>query len=329
MPNSGPEKAETPAKVAVFISGKGTNMAALLYHSRLAGSAYEIVLVAANDPHAEGLQLAKSEGAATFALSHKDMTRADHDAAMEAAAQEAEAEYIVLAGYMRILTPEFVTRWEGKMLNIHPSLLPKYPGLDTHARAIEAGDAKAGATVHLVTEELDSGQTLAQSEVAIWPGDTPEKLASRVRVAEHQLYPKALSDYVSRASNPGYLIEKVRALALALPETHERESHGQAGWRAGSAKSGKYFAYFNNQHHGSPHIAVLVKTSGLDELEGLIETQPETYFKPAFYGASGWVGVILNRPDLDWDLVSEWLARSWRVVAPKRLTKLMDAADEF
>ena len=304
-------------------------MAALLYHSKLADAAYEIVLVAANDPDAEGLTLAEAEGVQTYALSHKGMPREEHDAAMEQAAIDAGAEYIVLAGYMRILSSGFVTRWADKMLNIHPSLLPKYPGLDTHARAIEAGDTKAGATVHLVTEELDSGQTLAQAEVAIWPGDTPEKLASRVRVAEHQLYPRALSDYVSRAYNADYLFERVRELALGLPETHERESHGALGWRVGSEKTGKYFAYFNNQHHGSDHIAVLAKTSGMDELEGLVEAQPEVYFKPAYYGASGWIGVILNRDGVDWSAVESWLERSWRAVAPKRLTKLMDAADEF
>jgi phosphoribosylglycinamide formyltransferase-1 len=325
MPDAGPD----PAKVAVFVSGKGTNMAALLYASRLPGAAYDIVLVAANDPDAEALTLARAEGIETFALSHKGMARADHDAAMEQAAIDAGAQYIVLAGYMRILTDGFVKRWEGRMLNIHPSLLPKYPGLDTQARAIEAGDSHAGTTVHLVSEELDAGEPLGQARVAIWPGDTPDKLASRVRVAEHQLYPRVLSDYVSRGSDPEWLLQRVRELALALPQTHERESHGSPGFRVGTEKSGKFFAYFADQHHGTPHISLLVKCSSMDELEGLVEAQPQAYHKPAYYGASGWIGVILNRPGVDWDNVADWLQRSWRVVAPKSATKLLDAADAF
>jgi phosphoribosylglycinamide formyltransferase-1 len=317
------------ARVAVFVSGKGTNMAALLYASRLPGAVYEIVLVAANDPQAEGLQLAAAEGVVTFALSHRGMAREDHDAAMEQAARGAGADYIVLAGYMRILTPGFVARWEGRMLNIHPSLLPRYPGLDTHAKAIAAGDSHAGASVHLVSDELDAGELLGQLAVAIWPGDTPEKLANRVRVAEHQLYPQVLSEYVSRGNDPQWLLERVRERALALPQTHERESHGSPGFRVGTEKSGKFFAYFSDQHHGTPHISLLVKCSGLDELENLVEAQPHAYHKPAYYGASGWIGVILNRPGVDWDTVADWLQRSWRAVAPKSAARLTDAADEF
>lgn len=324
-----PDTVGGTAKVAVFVSGKGTNMAALLYASRLPQAAYELVLVAANDPEAEALVLAKAEGIATFALSHRGMTRADHDAAMEHAAREAGAAYIVLAGYMRILTPEFVRRWEGRMLNIHPSLLPKYPGLDTHARAITAGDSHGGATVHLVTEELDAGEALGQIAVAIQPGETPDTLAERVRVAEHQLYPRVLADYVSRGNDPHWLLARLRDLALSLPETHERESHGSPGFRVGSEKSGKFFAYFADQHHGTPHISLLVKCGSMDELENLVETQPQAYHKPAYYGASGWVGVILNRPGVDWDSVADWLRRSWRMVAPKSVTRLLDAADDF
>ena len=324
-----PDHATATAKVAVFVSGTGTNMAALLYASRLPGAVYEIVLVAANDADAGGLQIAATEGVATFALSHKGMSRADHDAAMEKAALEAGAQYIALAGYMRILSPGFVQRWEGRMLNIHPSLLPKYTGLDTHARAIEAGDAHSGVSVHLVTEELDAGEILGQIAVAITPGDTPDTLAARVRLAEHQLYPRVLGDYVSRGSDPQHLLERLRALALALPQTHERESHGAPSFRVGSEKSGKYFAHFSDRHHGTPHISLLVKCSGMDELEHLVETQPEAYHKPAYYGASGWIGIILNRPGLDWEAVDEWLQRSWRQVAPKSVTRLLDAADEF
>ena len=315
--------------VAVFISGTGTNLAALLYASRLDGCPYEIVLVASNNEDAGGLDLARGEGIAAFTHPHKGHSREDHDAAMEAAVEASGARLIVLAGYMRILSDSFVARWQGRILNIHPSLLPKYKGLDTFARAIEAGDSHAGSSVHIVTPELDAGEVLAQVRVAILPVDTPDTLGERVKHAEHQLYPRALADFVSRGSDPEALLAKVRSIALALPETHERESHGSPGFRVGPEKSGKYFAYFLDRHHGSDHIAVLVKTSGMDELLNLVETQPETYFKPAYYGASGWVGVILNREDVDWSHVAEWLGRSWRSVAPARLTKLMDAADQF
>lgn len=328
-----PEGAANKAKIAVFISGTGTNMAALLYASRLPGSPYEIVLVASNIASAQGLALARIEGIPTFTHSHKGHSRADHDAAMERAAIEAGADYIALAGYMRILSEEFVRRWEGRILNIHPSLLPKYRGLDTFARAIEAGDSHAGSSVHIVTHELDAGEVLAQARVAVAPGDTPESLGARVKLAEHQLYPRALADYVSRDSDPERLLARLRELALALPETHERESHGSPGFRVGSETSGKFFAHFHDGHHGSEHIAVLVKTGSMDELLSLVETQPETYFKPAYYGASGWVGVILNRTASqggpDWDHVAGWLERSWRICAPARLTKLLDAADMF
>jgi phosphoribosylglycinamide formyltransferase-1 len=275
------------------------------------------------------LDLAKLEGIETFVHSHKGETRADHDAVMEKAALEVGAQFLVLAGYMRILSDEFVNRWEGRILNIHPSLLPKYKGLNTFARAIEAGDSHAGASVHVVTAELDAGEVLAQARVAIADSDDAETLGARVKLAEHQLYPRAVGEYVSRGNDPVFLFTKLRELALALPETHERESHGSPGFRVGSEKSGKFFAYFSDQHHGSEHIALLVKTSGMDELLNLTEAQPDLYYKPAFYGASGWVGVILNRANLDWDHVAEWRERSWRTVAPARLTKLQDAADMF
>lgn len=304
-------------------------MAAILYASRLADAPFEIVLVASNIADAEGLKLAELEGIPTFVHSHKGHSRANHDVAMEAAAKDAGAAFLVLAGYMRILSDEFVRRWEGRILNIHPSLLPKYKGLDTFARAIEAGDSHAGASVHVVTPELDAGDVLAQARVAIAPGDTPEALGARVKLAEHQLYPRAVADYVSRGTDPEFLLAKIRELALALPETHERDSHGSPAFRVGTEKSGKFFAHFSQQHHGSEHIAVLVKTGSMDELLSLVETQPDTYFKPAYYGASGWIGVILNSPNVDWDHVADWLERSWSSVAPTRLTKLRGAADQF
>lgn len=317
------------APVAVFISGRGTNMAALLYASRLPDAAYEIVLVAANDPQAAGLELAAAEGIAIYALPHRGMARAEHDAAMSRAAREAGADYIALAGYMRILGEGFVEEWQGRLLNIHPSLLPKYPGLDTHARAIEAQDTHGGVSVHLVTSELDAGEVLGAVPVAILPGDTAADLAGRVLFAEHQLYPHILNEYVSRGQDATRLLEKVRSLALALPQTHERESHGSPGWRAGTEKSGRYFAYFNDRHHGSDHVALLVKTGSMDELLELVEAQPHAYFKPAYYGAAGWIGLILNRPELDWGDVADSLERSWRAVAPKSAKNLVHAADDF
>lgn len=322
MPEGAPER----PKVAVLISGSGTNMAALLYASRAEDCPYEIVLVAANDPDAKGLRLAEAEGVATFALSHKGMARADHDAAMDAAIRASGAEWIALAGYMRILTPEFVGKWEGRMVNIHPSLLPKYTGLHTHERAIAAGDSHGGTTVHLVTAELDDGPVLGQTPVAILPGDTPDSLAARVLIAEHQLYSRCLARLVTRESSPEWLFERVREMALKLPEAEETTSHGSPAWKI---RGGKYFAYFTKQYHGEPYIAVLAKTGGPDEVENLADSAPNAYFRPAYYGASGWVGVILNRPDLDWDTVEDWLFRSWRAVAPRKLTKLLDAIDGF
>lgn len=185
-------------KVAVLISGSGTNMAALLYASRAADCPFEIVLVASNKADAGGLRLAEGEGVPTFALSHKGMDRAAHDTAMDAAIRASGAQWVALAGYMRILTPEFVAGWEGRMVNIHPSLLPKYTGLHTHERAIAAGDSHGGVTVHVVTAELDCGPILGQTPVAILPGDTPDMLAARVLIAEHQLYARCLAEFVTR-----------------------------------------------------------------------------------------------------------------------------------
>ncbi len=316
------------AKVAVMLSGSGTTMSSLLFQSRLPDCPYELVLVASNVPGARGLAIAAAEGIPTFAHPHKGLSREAHEALMDAALRKAGAEYIALAGYMRVLTAGFVDRWEGRMINTHPSLLPKFKGLHTHERAIEAGESHGGCSVHVVVPELDAGPLLGQVPVRILPDDTPELLQSRVQMAEYQLYPRCLADYVSRPFRADWLLARVSDLAMALPEVEERESHGSPGWRTGG-KSGKYFAYFNDQHHGSENVALLVKTSSQDELLSLTEQAPDIYFKPAYYGASGWIGLILNRPGVDWDHVAEWLERSWRSVAPKRLTGLIEAADEF
>ena len=313
------------AKVAVLISGSGTNMAALLYASRADDCPYEIVLVAANKPDAAGLKLAAAEGVATFALPHKGLERADHDRAMDAAIRASGAQFVALAGYMRILTPEFVSGWEGRMVNIHPSLLPKYTGLHTHERALEAGDSHGGCTVHLVTAELDDGPVLGQTPVAILPGDSADSLAARVLIAEHQLYSRCLAALVSRETSPEHLVAQVRERALALAEADEVISHGMPCF--GIVK-GKKFAYVSLDHHGDGKSAVLVKISGPDEQAQLIENDPERYYRPAYFG-DGWIAMRLDLGRNDWDEIGAWLARSWRSIAPKRLTGLIDAADAF
>ena len=180
------------ARLAVLISGVSTNMAALVYASRIADCPYEVVLVASNDPAAQGLALAQAEGIATFSHPHKGLTREAHDAAMEAAVLESGAGYIVLAGYMRILSDSFVERWAGRMLNIHPSLLPDFKGLHPQRQALEAGVSEAGCTVHWVEPALDDGPAILQRRVPVLPGDTEETLSARILAEEHKAYPEAL-----------------------------------------------------------------------------------------------------------------------------------------
>jgi len=313
------------AKVAVLISGSGTNMAALLYASRAEDCPFELVLVASNKADAGGLRLAEAEGVPTFALSHKGMSRADHDAAMDAAIRASGAQWVALAGYMRILTPGFVAKWEGRMVNIHPSLLPKYTGLHTHERAIAAGDSHGGVTVHLVTAELDCGPILGQTPVAIVPGDTPESLAARVLIAEHQIYSRCLARLVTRESAPDWLLQQVRARAMTMPEAEESVSHGMACF--GIAK-GKKFAYVSANHHGDGRTALLVKISGPDEQAMLVDRDAERFYRPAYFG-DGWIGIRLDLEASDWDEIGDWLARSWRAVAPRKLTRFLDVADDF
>ena len=321
--NAGRQNAR--ARVGVLISGTGSNMAALLYASRAPDCPYEIVIVASNNPAAPGLTLAAAEGIATFALPHKGMARADHDAAMDAALRQSGAEFVALAGYMRVLTEGFVARWEGRMLNIHPSLLPRYRGLHTHEQALASGDSHAGCTVHIVTAALDDGPVLGQTPVAVLPGDTPETLAARVLIAEHQLYSRCLADLVSRETSPDHLVARVREYALALPQADEVTSHGMPCF---GIEKGKKFAYVSVDHHGDGRTALLVKISGLDEQAMLIEQDAERYYRPAYFG-DGWIAIRLDLGDTDWDAIRDWLARSWRAVAPSKLTRLMDVAEEF
>lgn len=178
-------------RVAVLISGRGTNLQALLDAEQ---DAYEIVLVVSNVPGAGGLERARAAGVEAFALDHKPYgkNREAFERDLDALLVERNIEIVALAGFMRVLTPYFVKAWKGRLINIHPSLLPKYPGINTHARALEAGDAEHGCTVHLVVEEVDSGEVLGQSKMAIELGDTPETLAERVLSLEHDLYPRCL-----------------------------------------------------------------------------------------------------------------------------------------
>ena len=183
-------------RVAVLISGRGSNMLALSEHKRRdPDRPYEIVLAASNVPEARGLVLAKRLGLRTWALSHKGMERRDFDMKLDAGLREHGAEVVALAGYMRLLSPQFVDAWAGRILNVHPSLLPLYKGLDTHRRAILAGDEYAGCSVHVVTSDLDSGPVIAQTRVKILPRDDADSLAERVLEAEHALYPVALEQF--------------------------------------------------------------------------------------------------------------------------------------
>ena len=206
------------------------------------------------------------------------------------------------------------------MINIHPSLLPKYTGLHTHQRALDAGDAHAGCTVHLVTADLDEGPILGQIPVATRAGDTADTLAARVLIAEHQLYPRCLADLVTREVEPQWLVGKVRKLALALPEAEETVSHGMPCF---GIMKGKKFAYVSLNHHGDGRTALLVKISGLDEQEQLIETDPDRFYRPAYFG-EGWIGVRLDLGDTDWDEIAERLQRSWLSIAPRKLAAFME-----
>lgn len=160
--------------------------------------AYEVVLVASNKPQAEGLDWARMRGLPTWTWDSHGAEKAEFDRVMSNALCDHDVGTIALAGFMRILSPAFVAEWSGRIVNIHPSLLPKYRGLDTHRRAIEAGDAVAGCSVHLVTDELDAGAVLGQAEVAVLPSDDAQSLQTRVLEAEHRLYPQVLNGFVAQ-----------------------------------------------------------------------------------------------------------------------------------
>ncbi len=191
-------------RTAVLISGRGSNMRSLLAAAADPGFPAEIVLVLSNRADAAGLAHASAAGVPTAVVESRGFggDRAAHEAAVQQVLIEHRVELVCLAGYMRLLTAGFVARWAGRMLNIHPSLLPAFPGLDTHARALAAGAKLHGATVHLVTEAMDDGPILAQAAVPVLPGDDPDSLAARVLAQEHRLYPAALAAFLSGGGTP-------------------------------------------------------------------------------------------------------------------------------
>jgi phosphoribosylglycinamide formyltransferase-1 len=205
-------------KVAVLISGRGSNLQALIdaFGPQVADSPVKIALVLSNRPDAPGLERAAKAGLKTEIIDHKAFqSRDDFDVAMDREIRAAGAEFVVLAGFMRLLTPQFVTTWKDRLINIHPALLPAFPGFDTHRRALQAGVRFHGATVHFVRHETDTGPIIAQAVVPVLPGDDASTLAARVLQAEHKLYPLAL-----RLVAEGKVrIEEERAIVANAPAT--------------------------------------------------------------------------------------------------------------
>lgn len=180
-------------RTAVLISGRGSNMVALAKAAQEPDYPADIVLVISNRPNAEGLQKAEAMGIQAMAIDHKDFgSREAFERALDAVLREAGIELVCCAGFMRVLTSWITARWAGKMINIHPSLLPKYKGLNTHQRALENGDAEHGCTVHYVSEELDGGAVIAQARIEVKNDDTPDSLAARLIPIEHKLFAQTL-----------------------------------------------------------------------------------------------------------------------------------------
>ena len=265
--------------VAILISGRGSNMISLVEQAR----GYRVALVASDKPEAAGLAWAAARGLTTWLLSPKGIGKAAYEARLDTALREAGVGTIALAGYMRLLSDDFVARWRGRIVNIHPSLLPLYKGLDTHARAIAAGDAEAGCSVHIVTEELDGGAVLGQSRVPILPDDDADTLAARVLAAEHALYPRILSEFVMTP------FDRVRDVALTLPETEE--PIGKSVFTV----AGETFVKFD----GDANMTV---RSVEDDAAG----------------STKWISIDLTG-NIDWVSVEDRIARSWELTAPAHL----------
>lgn len=204
-------------RVGIQISGRGSNMQALVAACATADFPADVALVISNDPSAAGLEWAAERGIKTAAISHKGMEREAHERLMDAALVEAGVELVCNAGYMRVLTPWFVDKWHDKLINIHPSLLPSFPGLDTHVRALEKGVRWHGCTVHYVRAPVDEGPIIAQAVVPVVAQDTPDALAARVLKAEHELYPIALKLVASGAAP--VVDERVMLAEDAVPDS--------------------------------------------------------------------------------------------------------------
>lgn len=186
------------ARLAVLISGRGTNLQAFIEACAKGRLAAQISVVVSNNPDAPGLRRAAQAGIPTRCINHRDFdNRESFDRALAEELDGWQVDLVILAGFMRILTPAFISPFSGRLLNVHPSLLPKYPGLNTHQRALDAGDHEAGVTVHFVTLELDGGPPIIQARVPILSGDTADSLADRVIVAEHLIYPLAAQWYIA------------------------------------------------------------------------------------------------------------------------------------
>jgi phosphoribosylglycinamide formyltransferase-1 len=185
-----------PCKTAILISGSGSNLQSFIDHAESGELGLDLTVVFSNKPGAYGLIRAQEAGIATTCLEHGEFhNREEFDRAVIAKLDEWQPELLILAGFMRILSPLFVSHYEGRILNIHPALLPAYPGLNTHQRVLDAGEAWHGSTVHFVTEELDGGPRILQGKVAVDPGETADELCARVQGVEHQIYPEAAKWY--------------------------------------------------------------------------------------------------------------------------------------
>lgn len=185
--------------LAVLISGRGSNMEAILKASQAPDYPARIVLVLSDNKNAKGLETARQAGIEAIGIERKDYTsKAGHEADIQKAIEACGADLVCLAGYMRILSAEFTRSLEGRLINIHPSLLPKFKGLDTHQRALDAGESEHGCTIHYVNAEMDGGEIIAQAKVPVLPGDDAQTLAERVLVEEHKLYPKVIAELANR-----------------------------------------------------------------------------------------------------------------------------------